>query len=370
MFCAIGGPLRHLLIDFINGQDLSAPHLRPLKLSISRLTIAMATERSVERIHRIVSLELSRASHASASSLSLAERGHELEAYIAKDPDALTSLGELCRLTYHPVSLVRALNLHLHPDIAEQAGRAFLGSNPVYHSVVKSIVYRCDAVSQNAVLEHLFNDGPPPPPPPPLPPPGHQGANGQHAGGPMPPMPGGPGNASSSSHGPLPGGGGSASSSSQGPFTPASMLPPGPLAAPTPASSPTPAAASAPSVTPIASTAAAPLLKKFLQRYAMEMFRDANSLGTFISIPREAAVQLQCVPFDRACRGAAACSTSTLCNAGNTADANPDGFEDEEGSLGAVCEIHSDPPEKETHMFIRLVSKMAGMKKTSRWTMT
>jgi hypothetical protein len=133
-----------------------------LAFAVARIAMAPLSERAVERKHRLMSMETSRAYHSGAPSLSLRERMPEVQQLLSKKPEFLTELSNWCSRVYHPVAALRTLGLASHPDILRARGNgALLGTSREHAAIAKSVVYHIDLHSQHLVV--AFNIPPAPP---------------------------------------------------------------------------------------------------------------------------------------------------------------------------------------------------------------
>lgn len=139
---------------FIGGGNLSDPNLSELALAVSRLAAASLSERAVERKHRMLSLECSRALHAGVASLSLLQRLPRIQRLLSSHPELLADLAQRCSQMYHPVCALRSLGLSQHPRVRDACRCNMpMGSTHEHTVEAKKVVYHLDSWIQRLDLE-------------------------------------------------------------------------------------------------------------------------------------------------------------------------------------------------------------------------
>lgn len=134
-FLSPEGQLREQVDRFGLGEPLNT--LLELEAEVSQLRFIFMTERSVERLHAIGTLNTRSKPHHSQAFRSLALRSVEIAKRIDSDKTCFTQMCNHMMTTKKPVGIAGALGLASHPHIQSHAQELTM-------PIVMSVVYHCD----------------------------------------------------------------------------------------------------------------------------------------------------------------------------------------------------------------------------------
>ena len=147
LFCSRSGPLRHQMLDFLNGRSLD--DLAELQIEVAKFSPTSVEERGIEGRHGQQKQELKKAPNISAPRFSLAGRACLLDARLKSDPDFLKTFAQMMSGVYHPIQVAHHLGLASHPLLVQAwGGQVKLQSTKKHDKVAKEVVYRLDSHSQ------------------------------------------------------------------------------------------------------------------------------------------------------------------------------------------------------------------------------
>ena len=152
-FCDPASPLYALGIRFLNGACLKSEPLAPLRAqSVKHFYFLMHVERSAERNHALAKMQISKSPNHTEAYFSLGTRISEIEDVIDGDAEnGLLRLGAHCDSVRKPEGLALKFGFASHPDFVNLRTAGAVNSKVM--ETLRSIVYRCDIVSQQSHLK-------------------------------------------------------------------------------------------------------------------------------------------------------------------------------------------------------------------------
>ena len=140
------GDLRKELELFLRGESFQSGRLPSLERLRWQMHYVPILEQSIERRHAVLHQRIKVAPNHSGQFVSLVERAHEVEALVSH-PDQMTKMAEHCMSVRSPALVCQGLGLSTHPAVAQWLQSSKLQSQTP-HTVVASLVYRCDLQTQ------------------------------------------------------------------------------------------------------------------------------------------------------------------------------------------------------------------------------
>ena len=132
----------------------------PLQRLRAQAAFAPILEQSIERRHAVLHQHLRCAPHHSAPFVSICERKEEVVEVVSGGK--INKLAEVCEQTRTPPAAAEALGLAFHHEFAQHLDVACTLAVSLPHSLVASVVYRCDLGTQYRALQSVHKRPPPP----------------------------------------------------------------------------------------------------------------------------------------------------------------------------------------------------------------